>query len=116
VKNFYFRKKAFSIEIGYKYIQNLRDIMQIHFSRIIQFSRQLKAGNRQREFNFKKLNNVDPEQFSVNVSDERGERILFSMKKHENKWEIVPTQLPSWILQSEARLHEIIEDELTQNN
>ena len=90
--------------------------MQIHFSKIIQFSRQLKAGNRQREFNFKKLNNADPEQFSVNVSDERGERILFSMKKHDNRWEVVPGQIPSWIVQSEDKLHEIIEDELTQIN
>ena len=90
--------------------------MQMHFNKIIQFSRQLKAGNRQREFNFKKIKNIDPEQFSVNVSDERGERILFNMKKQDNKWEIMPAQIPTWIIQSEDKLHEIIEEELTLNN
>lgn len=90
--------------------------MQMHFSKIIQFSRQLKAGNRQREFNFKKLKHPDPEQFSVDVSDERGDRIVFSMKKNDNKWLIVPAQLPQWVLQSEMKLHEVIEEELLLNN
>lgn len=90
--------------------------MQMHFNKIIQFSRQLKAGNRQREFNFKKIKNIDPEQFSVNVSDERGDRILFNMKKQDNRWEIMPGVLPSWIIQSEDKLHEIIEEELALNN
>lgn len=88
----------------------------MHFNRIIQFSRQLKAGNRQREFNFKKLKNTGDEQFSVNVSDERGDRIVFSMKKDDDKWQIAPAQLPTWIVQSEAKLHEVIEEELLLNN
>ncbi len=90
--------------------------MQMHFNKIIQFSRQLKAGNRQREFNFKKLKNTDDEQFTVNVSDERGDRIVFAMKKEEDKWHISPAQLPTWILQSEVKLHQVIEEELAQTN
>ena len=88
----------------------------MHFNKIIQFSRQLKAGNRQREFNFKKLKNTGDEQFSVNVSDERGDRIVFAMKKDDEKWHISPAQLPPWIVQSEAKLHEVIIEELAQTN
>jgi hypothetical protein len=90
--------------------------MQMHFNKIVQFSRQLKAGNRQREFNFKKLKNTGDEQFTVNVSDERGDRIVFSMKKDDDKWHIAPAQLPTWIVQSEAKLHEVIIEELAQTN
>ena len=91
--------------------------MQMHFSKIIQFSRQLKAGNRQREFNFKKLKNTDPEQFSVDVSDERGDRIIFTMKKDDNRWIIATmTPLQQWILQSEEKLSEVIGEELSLNN
>mgnify|MGYP003485073891 CR=1 FL=1 len=104
------------MKIGNDIIKNIIP-MQMHFNKIIQFSRQLKAGNRQREFNFKKLKNTDDEQFTVNVSDERGDRIVFSMKKEEDKWHISPAQLlPTWILQSEVKLHEVIEEELAQTN
>jgi hypothetical protein len=90
--------------------------MQMHFSKIIQFSRQLKAGNRQREFNFKKLKNPGLEQFNVDVSDERGDRIFFSMEKNDAKWHIIPTPLPQWVLQSETKLHTVIEEELSGTN
>ena len=90
--------------------------MQMNFSKIIQFSRQMKAGNRQREFNFKKLKNPGLEQFNVDVSDERGDRIFFSMEKNDTKWQIIPAQLPQWVLQSENNLHIVIEEELSVPN
>lgn len=90
--------------------------MQVRFVKMIQFSRQFKAGDRQREFNFRKLSNPDTAAFSVNVSDERGNRILFSMEKKETEWKIIPSPLPQWVLLSEKNLHEIIEDELEKNN
>ena len=89
--------------------------MQVRFVRMIQFSYQFKAGDRQREFNFRKLNTPAEEKFNVNVSDERGNRILFSMEKKESEWKITTSQLPQWILQSEANLHQLIEDELSKN-
>lgn len=90
--------------------------MQVRFVKMIQFSRQFKAGDRQREFNFKKLNGPDSNAFSVNVSDERGNRIIFTMEKKENEWKIIPAQLPHWVLLSENNLHGVIEDELSKNN
>lgn len=89
--------------------------MQVRFIKMLQFSCQLKAGDRQREFNFRKLNNPAEEKFNVNVSDERGNRILFSMEKKESEWKIIPSQLPQWVLQSEANLHQLIEDELSKS-
>lgn len=88
-------------------------MMQVKFEKLIQFSRQFRAGERQREFNFRKLKSTDGEAFSVNVSDERGNRILFNMQKKENEWKIVQAELPPWILQSEANLNKVIEEELS---
>ena len=89
--------------------------MQIQFIKMIQFSYQFKAGDRQREFNFRKLNSPVEEKFNVNVSDERGNRIVFSMEKKESGWKIITPQLPEWIIASEANLNRLIEDELSNN-
>ncbi|OSZ77434.1 hypothetical protein CAP36_13695 [Chitinophagaceae bacterium IBVUCB2] len=90
--------------------------MQVRFVKMIQFSRQFKAGDRQREFNFRKLSSPETGAFSVNVSDERGNRILFTMEKIEGEWKITSAQLPQWILSSEKNLHGVIEDELAKND
>lgn len=90
--------------------------MQVRFIKMIQFSSQFKAGERQREFNFRKLNNADAERFNVNVSDERGNRILFVMEKQDSGWKIVPGQLPAWVMDSETNLNRVIEDELSRIN
>lgn len=78
---------------------------------MIQFSLLVKAGDRVREFNFRKLKGPD-EQFTVNVCDERGERILFGMRKEEGGWRLSTTSLPSWIVQNEEKLCEEVEKEL----
>lgn len=88
--------------------------MHLEFSRMIQFSLLVKAGNRVREFNFRKLKNPGEEQLSVNVCDERGERILFDMHKTEGHWRIAPAGLPAWITQSEDQLRNAVEKELTR--
>lgn len=89
--------------------------MEIKFIRAIQFTRLVKAGGRLREFNFRKLNGGDTERFSINVVDDRGERILFQMIKQENGWKLPAQQLPVWIEQNEKQLHQLIEEELPDN-
>ncbi len=89
--------------------------MEIKFIRAIQFTRLVKAGGRLREFNFRKLNGADTERFSINVVDDRGERILFQMVKQENGWKLPTQQLPVWIEQSEKQLHQLIEEEMPDN-
>jgi hypothetical protein len=84
----------------------------MQFVKMIQFTRLVKAEGRLREFNFRKVKSPDEETFSVNVCDERGDRIFFNMQKKENAWIIIPGELPNWVLQNEKDLDETIEDEL----
>ena len=86
--------------------------MQIKFIKNIQFSRVLKAEGRMREFNFRKPNGREEGLCTVDVSDDRGQRIIFNMKKEGGNWKIVQTQLPNWIVQLENKLDELIEEEL----
>ncbi len=86
--------------------------MHLEFVRMIQFTRLMKADGRLREFNFRKVKTPEEELFSVNVCNERGDRINFNMQKKEDAWRIIPDQLPQWILQNENSLDEGIKDEL----
>lgn len=84
----------------------------MQFVKMIQFSRLVKSEGRLREFNFRKIKSPGEELFSVNVCNERGDRIAFNMQKKDNGWRIQPAELPKWILQNETNLNEAIEDEL----
>ncbi|HEV7781670.1 MAG TPA: hypothetical protein VGO58_10420 [Chitinophagaceae bacterium] len=84
----------------------------MQFVKMIQFTRLVKAEGRLREFNFRKLRGLEEDLFSVNVCNERGDRILFNMQKKDNAWRIQSTELPKWIVQNEKALDEVIEDEL----
>jgi hypothetical protein len=88
--------------------------MEIRFVKAVQFTRLLKAGGRLREFNFRKVNNnPNKELFSVDVCDDRGERVFFNMQKEQNDWRFgLSAILPAWISQQEDQLSAAIEDEL----
>jgi len=86
--------------------------MQIKFTRNIQFTRLLKAEGRLREFNFRKQNGLQEGLFTVDVVDDRGNRILFRMQKDETGWKIVQQSLPEWIWKNESNLNDLIEEEL----
>lgn len=86
--------------------------MRIHFVKNIQFTKLLKAEGRLREFNFRKLGGQQEGIFTVDVVDDRGNRILFRMQKEDTNWKIMEQALPRWIWDNEKRLHELIEDEL----
>jgi hypothetical protein len=81
---------------------------------MIQFSLLVKAGDMLREFNFRKLQTTDsPGLFSVNVCDERGNRIFFTMEKSEDDWKVVPVStLPKWVEQNQTGLSNAIVEEL----
>lgn len=78
--------------------------MSIHFSKII------KAGDRNREFNFNRTNRAAV-QYSVNVPDERGNRIFFSMYQENGVWKIAADVLPTWIVSIEEELGRAIDEE-----
>ncbi len=86
--------------------------MQLEFSKMVQFSLLVKAGERLREFNFRKLRDPSEERFTVNVCDERGDRIHFIVQKKEEEWKITTAGLPPWIAQNENKLRQAIEEEL----
>lgn len=64
-----------------------------------------------KEFNFRKPNGKQEGLFTVDVIDERGNRIIFNMQKSDEQWKIVTGDLPAWIYDSENTFHELIEKE-----
>lgn len=88
-------------------------IMRIQFIKNIHFTRLLKINGRLREFNFRKLKDPQLELFSVDVCDDRGNRIMFKMQKENNAWRIAQQNpLPEWIMNNEGNLSELIEEEM----
>lgn len=82
--------------------------MKTYFSRII------KAGALQREFNFLQLSGGTDKIFNVNVPDERGNRIYFQMiQDASGKWKASAQTLPLWIQGSEEDISNVIIDELS---
>lgn len=65
----------------------------------------------QREFNFRRIPNTSIETFHVDVSDDKMNRIMFTMKKAGTHWKIADTSLPEWVCNVEQKLHEILETE-----
>ena len=89
--------------------------MQTTYFKNIQFSRLIKTDGRLREFNFRRHNDDNGVIiFSVDVADDRSNRIMFSMRQEGNSWKIVPQELPSWIMLCEKDFHELIELELSK--
>jgi len=88
--------------------------MHPEFTRVIQFTLLVRAGGRLREFNFRKLNNPESEQFSANVCDDKGERLFFYLQKNEGGWKLSLAALPPWIVQTERQISEALQEELVK--
>ena len=86
--------------------------MQIQFIKNIQFTKLIKADGHLREFNFRKLSGFQDELFTVDVSDDRGNRIMFRMRKEDGTWKIIAQPLPEWVVKNETVFHDLIEEEL----
>ena len=81
--------------------------MKAHFTKLI------KAGNKLREFNFRKLASATHNLYHVDISDDRGNRIIFKVQKEDNgQWKIINQELPPWIFEAEPSLHSAIEEEV----
>ena len=89
--------------------------MQIQFRRNIQFTKLIKAEGHLREFNFRKLTGFQDELFTVDVSDDRGNRIMFRMRKEDGLWKIIAQPMPEWVIKNESTFHDVIEEELNAN-
>ncbi len=90
--------------------------MHINFSKIVHFTRLIKAGGRLREFNFRKVNVDGEETFNADTVDDRGNRILFRMLKKDGRWALTPLQvLPQWITENEEKFNSEIEIGIEEN-
>jgi hypothetical protein len=86
--------------------------MQIQVIKNIHFTKLLKCNGRLREFNFRKIPGPT-ELFHIDVSDDRGNRLMFKIQKEDSgNWRIIHQDLPQWIYESEPKLQEQIEEEL----
>lgn len=86
-------------------------VLQQHMTNT-HFTRLIKARDRLREFNFRKLPAPGGNLFHVDVSDDRGNRLIFKMQKEGALWKILDTNLPAWIQESEEKLSSAIEEEI----
>jgi len=88
--------------------------METKFIKNIQFTKLIKVDGRLKEFNFRKSNSSREGIFTIDVIDDRGNRIIFNMENSENRWKIIPMVLPAWVVSSESMLEEIIDQEFKQ--
>ena len=87
--------------------------MRVQFIKNIHFTRLLKTNGRLREFNFRKFKGGQEDRFSVDLSDDRGNRIIFYMQKDGSSWKITnQEEVPGWVSEKEDKLNELIEEEL----
>ena len=86
--------------------------MRIEVKKNIHFTKLVKVNGRLKEFNFRKLGGPNEGLFTVDVSDDRGNRILFRMQKEQDSWKILPQTLPNWVMDKENTFHDLIEEEL----
>jgi hypothetical protein len=86
--------------------------MRIEVKKNIHFTKLVKVNGRLKEFNFRKLGGPNEGLFTVDVSDDRGNRILFRMQKEQESWKILPQNLPNWVMDKESTFHDLIEEEL----
>ena len=79
------------------------------------FSKVIKAGERQREFNFRQLSGGGDMKYHVDVPDDKGNRIIFQMHQdQEGKWKTSALSLPLWIHSAEDVLGNVITEQIQE--
>ena len=75
------------------------------------FSKLIKAGDRLREFNFRQTYLSDDSRYSVDVPDDKGNRIMFSIYKNSSgEWKVAAQLMPMWVHNAELDLAKAIEE------
>ncbi len=75
------------------------------------FSRIIKAGGKQREFNFRQLFHEEGIKYSVDVPDDKGSRITFQMiNDKEGRWKTLAKPPVPWIEEAEIDLSNAIKE------
>lgn len=78
------------------------------------FSKIIKAGARQREFNFRQLAAGAEMRYHVDVNDDKGNRLVFKLvKETDGSWKTAePAGLPEWVYGVETDLGRSIDEHL----
>ena len=76
------------------------------------FSKLIKLEGRLREFNFRKISGLQ-NIFHVDVTDDRGRRIMFRMAEQEgvSDWNVPVDSLPNWLSDASPYLNTAIREE-----
>lgn len=84
----------------------------LQFTKNVHFTRLVKITDRLREFNFRRVPDANAQLFHVDVSDDRGNRIVFRLRKQDNgQWQIEDQTLPQWLYGTEKILTDLIAEE-----
>ena len=85
--------------------------MILNFTPNIHFTKLIKAADKLREFNFRRITSPNGPLFSIDVADDRGNRITFKMQQEGSQWKFMDSALPNWILASEEQINAKIAEE-----
>jgi hypothetical protein len=85
--------------------------MMLQFAKNVHFTKLVKIADRLREFNFRRVPDATDQLFHVDVSDDRGNRIVFRLRKEGNNWKIMEQSLPQWVYTTEKIISEVITEE-----
>jgi hypothetical protein len=91
--------------------KNEQEIYTMEIPKNIAFTTLIKTGRRFHEFNFTRKHMGSVAIYDIDVSDDRGERHYFSMRKSDGQWMIREQAVASWITDSSESFHEAIERE-----
>ena len=79
------------------------------------FSKVIKAGDKLREFNFRQSSMNDNGRYTVDVPDDKGNRIMFSIYKNADaEWKVAAQLMPMWVHNAESELAVAIEENQEQ--
>jgi len=81
------------------------------FARNVHFTRLVKINSRLKEFNLRRVPDATDSLFHVDVADDRGNRIVFRVKKENNTWKIIDPAVPAWIWENEKTISDLITEE-----
>jgi len=75
------------------------------------FSKLIKAGDKLREFNFRQTYLNDDSRYTVDVPDDKGNRIMFSIYRNADAaWKVAAQLMPIWVHNAEQELATAIEE------
>ena len=75
------------------------------------FSKLIKAGERLREFNFRQTSLNDNSRYTIDVPDDNGKRIVFSIYQNvDAQWKVAAQLMPLWVHDAEIALGDAIKE------